>query len=226
MSRRFSVVALAIGLALVAAPMATATIDGPCKASIAGVNVADRGTSATSDAITVANDAIVRVSMSASKPIDQLKVELEFAGVRWTVHDRPTSGTSWSSAVNVDDYAKYGVGLYKVIGSSSGSGLSCSGAALVKVEGSPLSTVAGLVGLGLAIVGGVGLALLALGGPGSGGRRVLGLLLGIAFAVGVGVLLQEFAVLYPTQGVAIALLVGGAALGVLLPGLRRLISPA
>jgi hypothetical protein len=221
---RLVLLAAAVGLALAAAPVAAATIDGPCKASIAGVSVADRGTSATSDAITVANDAKVRVSMSAAKPIDQLKVSIEFAGLSWTVHDRPTSGTSWSSIVNVDDYAKYGVGLYKVVGSSSGSGLSCSGAALVKVEGSPLSTVAGLVGLGMAVLGGVGLALLALRGPGSGGRRALGALLGIVFAVGLGVLLQEFSLVYPTQVVAIVLLAGGAVLGLLLPGLKQLLA--
>lgn len=219
-------IAVVTGLSLASAPAALATIEGPCRASIAGVNVADRGTSATSDAIPVKEDARVRVTMSAAKPIDYLKVELEFAGIRWTVHDEPTSGTSWSKVVNVADYADYGVGLYKVVGSSSGSGLSCSGAALVDVQGNPLSTIAGLVGLGLAILGGLGVALLALGGAGTVGRRALGALLGIVFGLGLGVLLQEYGLLYPTQTVAIVLLAGGAVLGALLAGLRRLVSPA
>jgi hypothetical protein len=112
--------------------------------------------------------------MSAAKPIEQLTVSIEFAGRSWTVHDRPTTGTSWTSLIDVSDYADYGVGLYKVVGSSSGSGLSCSGAALVDVQGNPLSTVAGLAGLGMAILGGLGLALLTLRGPASVGRRSAG----------------------------------------------------
>ena len=45
--------------------------------------------------------------------------------------------------MNVDDYARWGVGLYQVTGSSTGPGLSCSGIALVRVEGNPLSTPEG-----------------------------------------------------------------------------------
>jgi hypothetical protein len=160
--------------------------------------------------------------MSAARPITQLKVELEFAGIRWTVHDEPTTGRTWSKEVAVDDYATYGVGLYKVIGSSSGPGLSCSGAALVKVEGNPLTTVAGLVGLGLAIVGGVAVGLLSLRGGGSGGALVLGALFGALFGLGLGVLLQEYALLYPTLVVTIVLLAGGAVLGLVLSGVPRL----
>lgn len=225
MTRRLVVVMLIAGLTLAAPSVAAATIDGPCQASIAGVNVKDQGTDATSDAIPVEEGSTIRVSMSAAKPIEQLTVELEFAGFRWTVHDRPTTGTSWTSMIDVSDYATYGVGLYKVVGSSTGSGLSCSGAALVDVQGSPLATVAGLVGLGMAIVGGLGLALLALRGPASVGRRLGGLVLGVGFAAGLGTLLQQFSVLYPTQTVAIVFLAAGAALGLLLPGLGRLISP-
>lgn len=170
----------------------------------------------------VAENAVVPVAMSATRPIDRLEVEIEFAGFRWAVHDEPTSGRSWSSEVAVDDYATYGVGLYKVIGSSSGQGLSCSGAALVEVEGSVFTTVAGLVGLGLAVVGGLGVLLLAFRGSGSGGSMLLGAVLGLLLGAGVGALLQQLAVVYPTRAMAIVLLAGGAALGLVLSGLRRL----
>lgn len=226
MTRRCLVVTLVAGLALAAPSVAAATIDGPCTASIAGVDVKNQGTDPTSDAIPVDEDATIRVSMSAAKPIEQLTVSLEFAGRSWTVHDRPTTGTSWTSMIDVSDYADYGVGLYKVVGSSSGSGLECSGAALVDVQGNPLTTIAGLAGLGMTILGGLGLAMLAFGGPASIGRRIGGLVLGVVLAVGAGTLLQQYAILYPTQTVAIVFLVGGAVLGLLLPGLRRLISPA
>jgi hypothetical protein len=213
---------LSLALCLAFAPIAGATIEGPCEASIAGQDVKNRETNATSDPITVAEGSSVRVSMSAARPITHLKVELEFAGIRWTVHDEPTTGRTWSKEVAVDDYATYGVGLYKVIGSSSGPGLSCSGAALVKVEGNPLTTVAGLVGLGLAIVGGVAVGLLSLRGGGSGGALVLGALFGALFGLGLGVLLQEYALLYPTLVVTIVLLAGGAVLGLVLSGVPRL----
>ena len=68
----------------------------------------------------------------------------------------------------VDDYAKYGVGLYKVIGQSEGPAGTCSGSALVKVAGNPLKTVAGAAAAGITALGAVGLAaagaVSALGG--------------------------------------------------------------
>ena len=103
MARWLLCAALASVLALAAAPVGGATIEGPCTASIAGVPVANRGTSARSDAIKVSEGTRVRVTMAASKPIDRLKVELEFAGIRWTVHDEPTTGTTWTKTVDTDD---------------------------------------------------------------------------------------------------------------------------
>ncbi len=222
MARRNVCTWLALATCLALAPVAGATIDGPCRATIAGQNVADRDTHATSDPITVAEGSSVRVTMASARPITHLEVELEFAGVRWTVHDEPTTGRTWSKEVAVDDYATYGVGLYKVIGSSTGPGLTCSGEALVEVEGSPLSTVAGLVGLGLVIVGGLGVGLLALRRVGSSVGIVLGTAFGALLGIGVGLLFQEFSVLYPTLVVAIVLVVGGALLGLVVSGLRRL----
>jgi hypothetical protein len=86
------------------------------------------------------------------------------------VRDEPTSGTSWENTVPVDDYAKYGVGLYKVIGQSMGPAGTCSGSALVQVAGNPLKTVAGAAAAGITALGAVGLAaagaVSALGGQG------------------------------------------------------------
>jgi hypothetical protein len=45
-----------------------------------------------------------------------------------------------------------------VSGTSGAGGFSCTGAALVNVDGNPLGTVAGGAGLALAAVGGIGVA--------------------------------------------------------------------
>jgi hypothetical protein len=209
-----AVAALAVVAGLVAPQSALAEIEGPCQATVAGQNVATRDTSATGEPIKVREEARVPVTMTSQRPITSLKVELEFAGIGWTVHDEPTEGTSWARTVDVGDYSKYGVGLYKVVGTSGGQGFSCTGAALVEVDGSPLTTIAGLVGLGLAVVGGLGVLWVAFRGP--GGAPLLGMIFGVLLGAGAGVLLQQFAIVYPTMIVALIALGGGAALGLLL----------
>lgn len=209
-----AVAALAIAAGLVAPQAALAEIEGPCQGTVAGQNVATRDTSATGEPIKVREEARIPVTMSSARPITSLTVELEFGGLGWTVHDEPTEGTSWARTVDVGDYSKYGVGLYKVVATSSGQGFSCTGAALVEVDGSPLSTIAGLAGIGLAIVGGLGVLWVAFRGP--GGAPLLGLVLGVVLGAGVGVLLQQFSIVYPTMIVALIALGGGAALGLLM----------
>jgi hypothetical protein len=209
-----AVAAIAAVAALVAPQAALAEIDGPCQGTIAGQNVATRDTSATGEPIKVREEARIPVTMSSQRPITGLTVEIEFAGLGWEVHDEPTEGTSWARTVDVGDYSKYGVGLYKVVGKSSGQGFSCTGAALVEVDGNPLTTVAGLVGLGLAVVGGLGVLWVAFRGP--GGAPAWGIVLGLLLGAGAGVLLQQFSIVYPTMIVALIALGGGAALGLVL----------
>ena len=204
----------ALAAALVAPQAALAEIEGPCQATIAGQNVATSDTSARGEPIKVREEARIPVTMSSQRPITSLEVEIEFAGLGWTVHDEPTEGTSWARTVDVGDYSKYGVGLYKVSATSSGQGFSCTGAALVEVDGSPLSTVAGLVGIGLAVVGGLGVLWVAFRGP--GGAPAWGIILGVLLGAGVGVLLQQFSIVYPTMIVALIALGGGAALGLIM----------
>jgi hypothetical protein len=215
-----------VAIAAIVAPSAAADISGPCTASIAGQNVKGRGTGALSSAITVQKDAVVPVTMSSASQISHLKIQIEFAGIRWTVRDKPSHGTSWANSVEVKKYAKYGVGLYKVIGSSSG-GVSCSGAALVKVKGNPLSTVAGIVGLvaALAGLGGIGaaVAMTMRAGELGFGKTVFGALFGLIAGLGLAVLLQEYAVMYPTLGAAIASVGLGGLFGIGLVFISKLI---
>ena len=218
-----AVTALALAAALVAPHPALAEIEGPCQATVAGQNVATRDTSATGDPIKVREEARVPVTMTAQRSITHLTVEMEFAGLGWKVHDEPTEGTSWARSVDVGDYSKWGVGLYKVVGTSSGQGFSCTGSALIEVDGSPLRTLAGLVGLGLAAVGGLGVLWVAFRGP--GGAPLWGVILGLMLGVGVAVLLQQFSIVYPSAIVALIALGGGAGLGLIMGLLGRSAGP-
>jgi hypothetical protein len=209
-----ALVLAALAAALVAPQAALAEIEGPCQATVAGQNVATADTSATGEPIKVREEARVPVTMTSQRPITNLRVEIEFGGIGWAVHDEPTEGTSWARTVDIGDYSKYGVGLYKIVGTSSGQGFSCTGAALVEVDGSPLTTIAGLAGVGLAVVGGLGLLWVLFRGP--GGAPAWGVVLGLLLGVGVGVLLQQFSIVYPTMIVALIAVGGGAALGLVL----------
>lgn len=200
------------------APGAPARVDGPCTAAISGQDVSERDTGPLSDPIEVDDDAPVSVTMSSAEVIERLKVEIEFGGLSWTVHDRASTGTSWASEVPVHDYAAYGVGLYKVVGTSYGQGFTCTGAALIDVQSDepldPLVTVAGLVGLTAALVGLFGVLAVTLRAGKTGAVSIIGsAFFGFVFGLGILALLQQFSVLYPTIGITGALLAGGAALG-------------
>ena len=208
------VVALAAAAGLTVAPSALATIDGPCQASIAGENVAALETDARSEPIKVRENARVPVRMTSARPITHLTVELEFAGLGIPVHDEPTEGTSWAKVVDVAEYSDYGVGLYKIVGKSTGQGFSCTGAALIEVEGEPLKTPAGIGGLVAAVVGAIGVLRLAFRRRASGAAPLVGAFFGLLLGAGVGVLLQQFALVYPTLIVALIALGGGALLGI------------
>jgi len=287
--------------------LASADINGNCSATINGVDVKGLSSSDAGDAIEVKEHTAVPVTMQSAEGITHLRVQIEFAGFPWTVRDEPTSGTSWQNTVPVDRYAKWGVGLYKVIGLSEGPAGSCSGSALVRVVGNPLTTVAGAAAAGITALGGLGLAAAGVASALEGqaeGRAVeqgvtggftwigrpthqpppqeqdtedvrdlkrtlydLGLcyffafpallLTGAAMAAGGGaplatepavrlrrvgwrprisavaliggllagagiiVLLQQYAVVYPTRAVAIEGLAGGLALGLVIPSLLR-----
>ena len=146
-----------VGLLTLLAIPVQAEITPGCSGQINGVDVAPLSSSSPNDAIPVKEHTSVPVGGQASAPITRVRVQLEYGGFRWTVTDQPNSGTSWQSSVAVDQYAKYGVGLYKVVAESSGAG-TCIGSALVNVEGNPLKTAAGIAGGVTAAVGVVGMA--------------------------------------------------------------------
>ena len=214
MHRRLAI-AFVMVLGLVAAPEALATIEGPCEATIAGEDVVARDTFARSDAISVRQTGAVPVIMTADSPIGRLKVAIEFGGIRYTVRDEATTGTTWTSVVPVDDYATYGIGLYKIVGISTGQGFTCEAVALVDVQGNPLETAAGAIGIAMVVVGGLGVLSFALRGGRPGLATILAMFLGVVLAAGIGLLLQQYGLFYPTRIAAILVLAGGALLGFL-----------
>ena len=214
MHRRL-VITLVVVLGLALAPEALATIEGPCEATIAGKDVVARDTFSRSDAISVPQTGAVPVIMTGERPIGRLKVEMEFAGIRYTIHDEPTTGTTWTSVVPVDDYATYGIGLYKLVGTSTGQGFTCEATALVDVQGNPLESAAGAIGIAMVIVGGLGVLSFALRGGRPGLSTLLAMFLGVVLATGTGLLLEQYGLFYPTRIATILALVGGAVLGFL-----------
>ena len=149
--------ALATGMSLMLAGTAGADVTGPCTATMNGVDVNTIDTPGT--ALEVPHDGTVSIDVVSSGAITSHTVKLEpIGGLGFTADEGTDEGNGWSGTVNVADYAKYGVGIYKVTGSATGSG-ACSGTAFVKVTGkSPISTAAGAAGAGLAAVGAIGVA--------------------------------------------------------------------
>ena len=138
--------------------VAGAEIDGGCEATLAGEDVGSRSSSDLDDAIEVGAKDVVVVEATADRPIDSYTVEMEFAGISWEVASGEGDGNTWRDEVDVADYARYGVGVYKVSAVSTGGG-TCVGSVLVEITGkSPMTTAAGI---GATVVGAAGLALVA-----------------------------------------------------------------
>ena len=155
------VAVLATGMSLMLAGPAAADVTGPCTATMNGIDVNTIDTPGT--ALEVPHDGTVSIDVVSSGAITSHTVKLEpIGGLGFTADEGTDQGNGWSGTVNVADYAKYGVGIYKVTGSATGPG-GCSGTAFVKVTGkSPLSTAAGAAGAGLAAVGAIGVAASAI----------------------------------------------------------------
>jgi hypothetical protein len=217
MPRRLAIALVLAVAALAAAPQASADLLGPCTAELAGQDMAPYLTGPLDDAMTVNRHSLLSVTMSSERPISRYTVELEFAGIRWTVHDRVVDATEWASEVPVEDYGVYGMGLWKVVTTSEGRGFSCEAAALIQVEDDheldPLTTIAGLGGLGLALMGFLGILAVAGRIGKSRAAPFSGALLGACLGVGVCVLLQQFSVIYPTLGIAVAVIAAGVVFG-------------
>ena len=154
MHRRLAI-ALVVILALAAAPEALATIAGPCEATVAGEDILARDTFAKSDAISVPQTGGVPVTITAERPIDDLKLEIEFAGFQ--VH-RARRANDRQAVDRGRPGRQLREGAQAVQDRRDGDRrrLHVWATALVDVQGNPLETTAGAIAVGMVVVGGLG----------------------------------------------------------------------
>jgi hypothetical protein len=160
------VLALFAGTSLLApAPSSFAEIDGPCTGTVAGQDVGGLDSSEPDDAIEVEKDDVLDVTLESTSGavFTSHKIDLEIAGLTFNIEDDPEdSDPTVVETVNVDDYATFGVGFYKVSGSATlQDGSTCSGAVLIQIKGNPLTTIGGIAAI---IAGAIGVFLLGFSG--------------------------------------------------------------
>jgi hypothetical protein len=214
--------AMLAGVVVLVPGSASATISGPCTATLAGVPVVVGHDSADS-AIHVDNNAVVHYvgESTTGRKVTAVSVHVEVLGLNVRTTQGHTDGPTWTSTAEVEKYAWAGVGLYRVRGVALGSkGILCTGVAYVCVEGrSPFLTVAGVLGAALAAVA----LYLLIKGVVVRRERTRGELAsrfgagGVVGGISAVILLQQFCVLPLTGGISGGV-VGGSLLGMALVG--------
>lgn len=147
---------MAVTVGVLAASPAGAQITGGCRVT---VNRRDAGTAHNaSTAIKAGERDTVKVVGTAPGPIKGYDIKMKFGPIKFTAKSGTVTGedNTWTGRVKVSDYARYGVGLYRVEGASTGT--VCTGWVYLKITGPfPLTTVAGATGAVLALGGATGM---------------------------------------------------------------------
>ncbi|GMU77530.1 MAG: hypothetical protein AMXMBFR46_03290 [Acidimicrobiia bacterium] len=203
-----------LALGMLAAPAgAQDSISGGCTVRFNGVD-ARKGHSPSS-AFEYDEGDVIKVVGTAPGPITGYDVFMKYGFLRYKAKSGTVTGqkTTWTGTADVDDYAKFGVGLYRAEGASTGT--VCRGWAYIKINGPvPLATAAGAGAAVVALVGVAGMASAAAGkGTPGKGHRWRGSLFGLLAGAGAAVLLQQFAVVPMTPAVMVGVPLGSAALG-------------
>lgn len=151
---------------------AAATVQGPCTASIDGVDVT-AGHDSPDTAVPLQSGSQVPVTGTAEDRVITLSYKVRVAGGGVQVGNViiAEDGLSWAGTVNLDDFSTATVGLFEVTAEVDTQGADCTGVAYVCVEGrSPLTTVAGAGATALGAGGGILLALSLVRGGGLASR--------------------------------------------------------
>jgi hypothetical protein len=162
----------AVGVSLLAAAPAGAEVTSGCHASFAGRNI-DGLPPDRAHAIVVGQNDIVPMTMSRpdGKRFTELDIYFLFKGFfRWDIYKAPAGGGTWSHPVDIHRFARFGVGLYDLLGVGHlADGTTCDGEVYIKVSGDPLDSIAGKVGVGATVAGVLGVLGAGLGAGGGGG---------------------------------------------------------
>lgn len=212
-------VLLALGAFAAIAGPAGAQVSGGCVVTVNGENVNRAHSPGT--AFEFDEGDVIEVVGTSTAPVESYEITMKYGLFSYPAKSGEPTGddTRWSGEVEVDDYTRFGVGLYRVDGSSTGAA-PCSGWAYIRINGPfPLTTVAGAVA-GIATVAGIAGVASATRPPKGGkpgrGHRWRGSLFGLLGGVGAAVLLQQFGVVPMTPAVMVGVPAGSALVGLAL----------
>lgn len=155
-----SILALLALLAMALVALSTqAAVTGPCTGTINGQEFHGRVTAPE-------NGTVDWEFNSNAGNIKSWTLAMVFAGATIPVdsgEDEDPDQTSKGGSANVNDYARYGVGVYQLTGSVVSEGGTCTGSVEIVIQGNPLTTLMGGLGAGAAVVGVGGGAAAAAG---------------------------------------------------------------
>ena len=147
---------------------AAAINKGPCEFFVNGVPSTQFDTQ--DHALHVASDQDLVISGKAPTHFLAWNAWIEFADFEYSAASGHSQDNTFSSTVNVKTYAKFGVGMYKVLSEAKlvpSSSPDCIADGYVLVDGNPMGTAAGL---GAALTGGLGLGGVLAGAGASSGE--------------------------------------------------------
>ena len=195
---------------------AGAEVGGGCVVTVNGQNVDQAHSPDT--AFEFRKGDVIRVVGTSTAPVESYKVTARYGLFGYPAKSGTPTGDdlTWTGSVNVSDYARFGTGIYRFDGSSTGAA-PCSGWAYIRITGTfPLTTVAGASAAVLTVIGVVGMASAARppkGGKPGRGHRWRGSLFGLVGGVGAAVLLQQFGVVPMTPAVMVGVPLGSMLVG-------------
>ena len=264
--------ALGIGIAgLVLLPVAasaeTSTGGLSCTATVAGQDLAGHSSDDVGSAITVDAGSATPISMFAGSEISRYSVNLEYLGrgddvvsnllrvaPSWSAAAGTPAQYAWSDTLPVQRYARFGTGVFRAVIVGQGPNGQCVARALIRIDGDPLRSAAGLISIVTAIMSAT-LMLAAIGlaavedplrrrrrreaatgqAPEAAARAnrdvrwrprisVMGITGGVVGGASVLAMLQEYGRFFPTTAVAYRAVLVGAGVGIVVPSLARILA--